>query len=555
MTLADAMDPQILLSVLARVKDGDFTVRMPSEWTGVAGEVATSINDVIISNQLFEIESARVSRAVGVRGELSERASITDLGIFQTDAANRYVYTNPRWSQIMGVPAEDAAGQYWEPFVGLGEGPQGGGSERSSSSEQQSELSRRFVVSCPGSTPRTIFVTARTIPDALGGRAGWVGTVADVTAEAAAEIAASHFRAVVESSRDAIISKDLDNVITSWNAGAQRLFGYSTSEAIGKSISMLVPRGQDNEMPDLLRRARSGELVDSYETIRRRKNDTTVDVSLTTSPILGPGGIVVGASIIARDISDRRKAEHLKDEFLALVSHELRTPLSSIVAHIELLLDDELADANIRRHFLQVIDRNSKRLERLVGDLLFVAQLESANLSLSMTDVDIVAVVADAIEVAEPQAQQSNVEVMLVAPEGAIMLTGDPGRLGQAIDNLISNAVKYSPEGGGVTIRITANDVECIIEIEDNGIGIAVEEQDKLFDRFFRASVAVSLHIQGVGLGLSIVKRIIDGHGGQVGVSSRPGSGTTFRIALPLSQSRIRLGSLVRTLPTEPRVL
>jgi signal transduction histidine kinase len=129
-------------------------------------------------------------------------------------------------------------------------------------------------------------------------------------------------------------------------------------------MAMLVPYGHYDEVPEILSRVRLGELVDDFETIRTRKDGTPIDVSLTTSPILGADGKVVGASIIARDISDRRKAEQLKDEFLALVSHELRTPLSSIVAHIELLLDDGPLEAENRRRFLEVIDRNSVRLER-----------------------------------------------------------------------------------------------------------------------------------------------------------------------------------------------
>jgi signal transduction histidine kinase len=244
----------------------------------------------------------------------------------------------------------------------------------------------------------------------------------------------------------------------------------------------------------------------------------------------------VGTSSIARDISDRRKSEQLKDDFLALVSHELRTPLSSIVAHVELLLDDDVPERS-RRQFMEVIDRNSGRLERLVGDLLFVAQLESANLSLSMTDVDIVAVARDAVDAAAPRARQSGVEVTLVAPEATSILAGDPGRLGQALDNLIANAIKYSPNGGGVTVRILPGPNECLIEVEDQGMGIAAAEQEHLFERFFRSSTAVSRHIQGVGLGLLIVKTIIDGHGGAVSVISEPGSGATFRVALPLRRT------------------
>jgi len=357
--------------------------------------------------------------------------------------------------------------------------------------------------------------------------------IRDITDRKRAEHDASHLAAVVESSHDAIIGKDLDGRVTSWNHGAESLYGYTEQEMRGRSISVLLVPGAQDDLAEIMDRIRSGDRIEEHETVRARKNGTHVDVSLTISPILGPTGTVVGASTIARDISDRRKAEQMKDEFLALVSHELRTPLSSIVAYTELLLDDDLP-VEQRNRFMEVIDRNSVRLQRLVGDLLFVAQLESANLSLSMAELDIVAVAREAVEAADPSARQVGLEVVLEAPDSPIFLIGDPGRLGQAIDNLISNAIKYSPDGGVVTVRILPADDECVIEVEDHGIGISATDQQHLFERFFRASNVMDLQIQGVGLGLMIVKTIVDGHGGNVSMSSTPGAGTTFRLVLPL---------------------
>jgi signal transduction histidine kinase len=277
--------------------------------------------------------------------------------------------------------------------------------------------------------------------------------------------------------------------------------------------------------------------IRDLELVRRRRDGTFVDVSLSGSPIYSDDGSVIGIASIGRDISDRRKAEQLKDEFLALVSHELRTPLASIVAHAELLLDDGPMEDTRRRGFLEVIDRNSVRLERLVGDLLLVAQLESDHLSLSMIDIDIVEVVKEAIETMSLRARQSDIEITLFSEQPSLVLKGDPGRLGQAIDNLISNAIKYSPAGNEVAVRILAVNDRCVVEIEDHGIGIATEELGLLFDRFFRGSTATSLHIQGVGLGLLIVKRIIEEHGGDVTVVSEAGVGTTFSVVLPIVQS------------------
>ncbi|MHB1710369.1 MAG: PAS domain S-box protein, partial [Acidimicrobiales bacterium] len=357
--------------------------------------------------------------------------------------------------------------------------------------------------------------------------------IRDITDRKRAEHDASHLAAVIESSHDAIIGMDLDGRVTSWNHGAEVLYGYAERDMHGRSISQLVVPGGEDDVDDILRRIRSGDRIGEHETVRARKDSTHVHVSLTISPILGPNGAAVGASIIARDISDRRKVEQMKDEFLGLVSHELRTPLTSIISCVEFLLDDSLPEEH-RIRFIEVIGRNSVRLQRLVGDLLFVAQLESANMSLSMTELDIVAVAREAIKTAESVARQSALELVLDAPGGPVSLTGDPGRLGQMFDNLISNAIKYSPDGGVVTVRILPDEGECIVEVEDHGIGIAATDHEHLFERFFRASTAVALHIQGVGLGLLIVKTIVAGHGGAVSISSMPGAGTTFRVALPV---------------------
>lgn len=380
---------------------------------------------VSVFGNLFTRSAELAALALAVETSANQLRRLTDvapIGIFQTDEDDRYTYTNPRWSQITGIAPQDAAGKPWKALFGPGQGSQMS-SPMHDSRESQSELSFQIEIPGQGSEPRIVFLAAASIPDTDGGRAGWVGTVADVTAEVESAAAASHLKAVVESSLDAIISQDLDGVITSWNAGAEHLYGYTSTEVVGQSTLALLGEHQ-YELADTLNRVRLGEISD-FESIRTRKDGTRIDVSQTTSPILGPGGVVVGASIIARNISDRRKTEQLKDEFLAMVSHELRTPLSSIVAHVELLLDDNPAEATRHQRFLEVIGRNSVRLERLVGDLLFVAQIESANLSLSITDVDLVVVVTEAVEAMSLHATVGNRDHAFLSTE----LAARSGRL------------------------------------------------------------------------------------------------------------------------------
>ncbi len=247
--------------------------------------------------------------------------------------------------------------------------------------------------------------------------------------------------------------------------------------------------------------------------------------------LLGTVGSQIG------QFSERKRAEleadRLKDEFFALVSHELRTPLTSIIGYLELVLEDaDALDAEPRR-FLQVVERNSRRLHRLVGDLLFVAQVEAGRLSLDRHSVPLDGVVADCVEAARPRAEENGVALRFRA-EGVGAMKGDGDRLGQMLDNLVSNAVKFTPEGGTVDVYLARRGENALIEVRDSGIGIPGEEQHRLFQRFFRSSTATERAIPGVGLGLTISRAIVEAHGGTIGFESEEGRGTTFKVELPL---------------------
>jgi PAS domain S-box-containing protein len=234
--------------------------------------------------------------------------------------------------------------------------------------------------------------------------------------------------------------------------------------------------------------------------------------------------------------SARRRAEieadRMKDEFFALVSHELRTPLTSIIGYLDIVLEDEAIDPQTR-HFLSVVERNTNRLMRLVGDLLFVAQVEGGKTSLDVGLVDLPTVAAEAVEAASPRAREGGIDLLLEASK-LPPIQGDAGRIAQAIDNLVSNAIKFTPEGGQVRVAVRQAEGTALIEVSDTGMGIPAAEQQRLFDRFFRSSLATTQAIQGVGLGLSIVKAIVEGHGGSVDLESVEGKGTTFRAVLPM---------------------
>ncbi|HYZ19730.1 MAG TPA: ATP-binding protein [Gaiellaceae bacterium] len=379
--------------------------------------------------------------------------------------------------------------------------------------------------------------------------------------------------AIVEASDDAITRTERDGTVVTWNPGAERLFGYSAREIVGRPLAILVPQNRMHELGSVAKRINEGEGVEDHETRGLRKDGTEVDVSLTVSPILDEAGIVTGAAVIARDVThlkrqqwqleallakervaraeaeDAQRALHeqnerlreldrLKDEFISLVSHELRTPLTSIHGYLELLLDGGAGDLSAEQErFLTVVERNSKRLMQLVGDLLFMAQVEAGKLALDLDEVDLGEIVGECLEAAKPIADDRRIELVADIAETPSML-GDRSRLGQVLDNLISNALKFTPSSGRVSVRMSLDDGDAVVEVADTGVGIPSAEQDRLFERFFRSSTATEQAIPGTGLGLTIAKTIVERHEGSISIESAEGDGTTVRVRLPVRARR-----------------
>jgi signal transduction histidine kinase len=227
------------------------------------------------------------------------------------------------------------------------------------------------------------------------------------------------------------------------------------------------------------------------------------------------------------------EADKLKDEFVALISHDLRTPLTSIIGYVELSLEDaEPPLDDERRSYLQIVSRSSERLLRLVDDLLFVARLQAGRLILERSDLDLCTIAAQAAQEARPRAEAKQLELEFIGGS-PVMIEGDKGRLFQLLDNLISNAIKFTPEGGRVEIRAVPADSVAVLEVSDTGMGLGPDEAELVFDRFFRSSRVVAQHVPGTGLGLFIARAIVDAHAGTIAASTREGGGTTFHVELP----------------------
>ena len=235
-----------------------------------------------------------------------------------------------------------------------------------------------------------------------------------------------------------------------------------------------------------------------------------------------------------------RSVDRMKDEFVALVSHELRTPLTSIRGYLELVMDDAKQLPTETREYLEVVGRNADRLLHLVGDLLLVAQAEAGKLSFDWISVELVPLVAQCVQAAQPAAEAAGVELRFTS-EASEPIVGDPARIGQLLDNLISNAIKFTPVGGYVDVLVDAAARSAVIEVRDTGHGIAPEDQEQLFERFFRTQSATDKAIAGTGLGLSIAKAIVDAHQGSISVDSAVHHGTTFRVELPAKRLPVDL--------------
>jgi signal transduction histidine kinase len=366
---------------------------------------------------------------------------------------------------------------------------------------------------------------------------------------AADRLTRSVLDAVTEQS---VIGTDLRGLIDVWNPGAAMMLGLPASETQGKrhifefhSGDELENRSRELNYPPgatvlnpgfsaLVESARLG-IAEVRDWTYVRSDGSSVSVAVAVTPRVDEDDVTVGYIFVATDVTQALEVARLKDEFVGLISHELRTPLSSILGYLELMRDDNEAPLSEEQlQYLSVAERNAHRLLRLVGDLLFTAQVASGKFPLDISQVALNDVVAAAVESARPAGSAAGVELILHVPDESIAVRGDALRLGQACDNLISNAIKFTPQGGTVTVSLESTDVDAIATVRDTGMGIPESELDQLYARFFRASTATRNAVPGVGLGLTITKAIVIAHGGQLDVESEEGVGTAFSLSLPL---------------------
>ena len=392
----------------------------------------------------------------------------------------------------------------------------------------------------------------------------------DVTQSHESDLIPRRLAAIVDSSDDAIIGKDLNSIITSWNQGAERIFGYSAEEMIGTSIMRLIPPERQGEEEEILSYLKRGERFEHFETVRTTKEGRHLHVSLTISPIKDANGRVVGASKIARDITDRKlseealreaqkaaeaanadrerlleseraarseaeRASYMKDEFLATLSHELRTPLNAVLGWATALRAGHFPTEELEQG-LETIERNARVQAQIIEDLLDMSRIISGKVRLDVQRVDLPAVVAAAIDTVRASASAKGVRLQTIIDPLNAPVTGDPNRLQQVFWNLLSNAIKFTPKGGRIQVLLERVDSHVEVSIIDTGEGISPEFLPYVFDRFKQADASTTRRHGGLGLGLAIVKQLVELHGGSVRVkSSGTGKGASFIVSLPMT--------------------
>jgi PAS domain S-box-containing protein len=493
------------------------------------------------------------------------------VGIVVTDSDNQLLEANQRFCEILGYSLEELQRLLFTQIINPDDLPE--------ILAQIRELLTGQITNCAfekryirkdGSAVwgRTTFTP---LSEANGETRRIIGIIEDITDRKAAEDALndarvqahkiqSHLAAIVESSNDAIISKTLEGVISTWNQAAERIFGYAAEEVIGKPITLLIPPTHIDEEPVILQKLRAGERIEHYETVRIRKDGVLINVSLTVSPIKDEYGVIIGASKIARDITQGklaedelrqeitirkraelalREADRRKDEFLATLAHELRNPLAPI-RQAALLFKAPTATESQKRWSSDVITRQVQHMSLLLEDLLDISRITHGTLQLRMELVDLADIVQAAIEAARPVIDAKRHDFRAELASEPVQFVADPLRLAQVLSNLLTNAAKYTDPEGRLRLRASCTDEIITINVVDNGIGLPRDAISGIFAMFSQVASSRDHSEGGLGIGLALAKGLIELHGGEIEARSAGiGHGSEFIVRLPRRKANV----------------
>jgi PAS domain S-box-containing protein len=397
--------------------------------------------------------------------------------------------------------------------------------------------------------------SAAPIRDEQGQVSGCVLIFRDVTVQRMVErekanqlLTARLLASIVESSNDAIIGKSLDGIIQSWNAAAERLFGYTAQQAIGRHISFIIPAERIDEEDTIIAQLKAGKRIEQYETQRLRSDGQRITVSLTISPIKDDSGNVTGASKIVRDISNRKRLEddlrrlaadlsendRRKNEFLATLAHELRNPLAPMSNMLEVVKRAD-GDGEILKRAHDTIERQLAQMVRLVDDLLDLNRITHDRLELRRSEVELSSVIQQAVEVAHPLIDAAGHNLTVELPAEPVYLYADRARLAQLFGNLLNNSCKYTRPNGEIRLSAERAGEYVVVRVKDDGAGIPPDKLDSIFDMFMQVDRSADRTQDGLGIGLTLVKRLAEMHGGSIEAKSDgEGQGSEFDVRLPV---------------------
>jgi PAS domain S-box-containing protein len=382
--------------------------------------------------------------------------------------------------------------------------------------------------------------------------------IRDITERKQTEMASIRLASIIESSGDAIIGKDLNSVITSWNKGAEKIFGYTASEMTGTSIMRLIPADRHDEENQIREKINRGESVEHFETLRQTKSGQLIDVSVTVSPIKDAAGKTIGVSKVARDITARKRAEEKIHDvqaqleqtnrdltkrseeiqyFYHTLSHELKTPLTAAREFVSIVIDGLAGELNATQlNYLGIAKKSCTELAVYINDLLDATRLDTGKLHLELKAASLAAIIHRAIAIMEPVAAGKKIRLSEELDTRLMDVMVDESRIMQILTNLLNNALKFTFEGGTIIVKLAeySKSSECVqISVTDNGCGIPKDKIDNLFHRFYQIKNGDATPEKGVGLGLYLCRQLVLMHGGNIWVKSTLGQGSTFSFTIP----------------------
>jgi len=540
---------------LAIVRDSTLTAEEQWQLSALADQAAIALNNA----RLHEFQTGEAMRqrdeSLAALRESSRKInnileSITDL-YYQLDREWRFTDINRQTVARFGRSREELLGKViWEVFPAA----------------VDSDLYPGLLKCSETMVPVHFELASRVVPGAwfeahaYPTRTGLSVYLRDITERKKSEEEIAFQARLLSTVEQAVIATDLNGTIVYWNSFAEQLYGWSVAEALGANVLDITPAdAMLDQAAEVMSRLRAGKSW-SGEFLVRRKNGEVFPAMITDSPIFNEQGELVGMVGVSVDISQRKqseaerealhqsersaraeaeKANRLKDEFLATLSHELRNPLNVILGYAEVLLrSDEARTSQLVKRAAEVLKRNALAQSRLVRDLLDLSRLHIGKLSLNYEVVSLTTLIDNAVETVSSEAAQKEIDIRIEGAEEVVFVNADSLRLEQVVWNLLNNAVKFTPVGGMVTIRLGSEGGRARIIVEDTGPGVEPQFLPHVFEMFRQADASSSRPHGGMGIGLALVKQLIELHGGKVSAASTLGQGARFTIELPAAAEK-----------------